>query len=101
MTITAKEAKEIMDTQTGFTILDVRSPAEYAEGHIPNAMLIPDSEIAFRAEDELPDPDQLILVYCRSGVRSKGAAAQLEMMGYTNVKEFGGILDWPYAVVTD
>lgn len=101
MTITAKEAKEIMDTQTGYIILDVRSQSEYETGHIPNAMLIPDSEIAIRAEEELPDPDQLILVYCRSGMRSKGAALQLEMMGYTNIRDFGGILSWPYEIVND
>jgi rhodanese-related sulfurtransferase len=101
MVITPQQAKEIMDTETGYVLLDVRSQAEFKGGHIEGAVCIPDSEIAIRAEDELPDNDQLILVYCRSGMRSRGAAMQLEMMGYTNVKDFGGIMSWPYEVVTD
>lgn len=99
--ITAKEAKEIMDTQSGYVILDVRTQEEYDAGHIPGALLIPDYEVKERAEGELPDKEQIILVYCRSGNRSKKAAAQLEEMGYSNIKEFGGINDWPYEVVTD
>ena len=96
--ITAQEAKEIMESHTGYIILDVRSQQEYDEGHIPGAMLIPDSEIKDRAEVELPDKDQLILVYCRSGRRSKLAAQALVELGYTNIMEFGGIIDWPYEV---
>ena len=96
--ITAEEAKEIMDTQTNYIILDVRTQEEYDAGHIPGAVLIPNTEIEARAEKELPDKDQLILVYCRSGNRSKQAAEILVKLGYTNIKEFGGINDWPYEV---
>lgn len=98
MNITAQEAKKVMDSCTGYIILDVRSQQEYEEGHIPGAMLIPDSEIRDRAEAELPDKAQLILVYCRSGRRSKLAAQALVELGYTNIMEFGGIIDWPYGV---
>lgn len=98
VSITAKEAKEIMDTEDGYVILDVRTQEEYDEGHVPGAVLIPNTEIETRAEEELPDKEQLILVYCRSGRRSKLAAQILADLGYTNVKEFGGILDWPYEV---
>lgn len=101
MQITAQEAKEIMDTETGYVILDVRTESEYAEGHIKGAVLIPDTEIGKRAEKELTDKEQLILVYCRSGRRSKNAAEELANLGYTNVKEFGGIISWPYETVTD
>ena len=96
MNITAQEAREIMDTEEGYIILDVRTQAEYDEKHIPGAILIPDYEIKERAEEELTDKDQLILVYCRSGRRSKLAAEALVELGYTNIKEFGGIIDWPY-----
>lgn len=98
MNITAEEAKALMDSEEGYVILDVRTQAEYDEGHIPGAVVIPDTEIEARAEEELPDKDQLILVYCRSGRRSKNAAGILAELGYTNIREFGGILDWPYAV---
>ena len=96
--ITAEEAKEIMDTEEGYIILDVRTQEEYDEGHIPGAILIPHTEIEARAEEVLTDKDQLILVYCRSGRRSKIAAEALLELGYTNIKEFGGIIDWPYEV---
>ena len=96
--ITAEEAKQIMDSQEGYIILDVRSQEEFDQGHIPGAILIPDTEINARAEEVLPDKDQLILVYCRSGRRSKLAAADLAELGYTNIKEFGGIIDWPYEI---
>ena len=96
MNITAEEAKKLMDSESGYVILDVRTEQEYAQGHIPGAILIPDYEISEKAESVLTDKDQLILVYCRSGRRSKNAAAQLEDMGYTRIREFGGILDWPY-----
>ena len=98
MQITAEEAKEIMDTQTGYVILDVRTQEEFDEKHIPGAILIPDYEISDRAEDVLTDKGQTILVYCRSGRRSKNAAQALAVLGYTDVREFGGIIDWPYAV---
>ena len=96
--ITAEEAKEIMDTQQGYVILDVRAQEEYDQGHIPGAIVIPHEEITEKAEAMLQDKNQLILVYCRSGRRSKIAADALVELGYTNIKEFGGILDWPYEV---
>ena len=98
MNITAAEAKEIMDTQEGYVILDTRTQEEYDESHIPGAIVISHEEILEKAEDVLTDKDQLILVYCRSGRRSKLAAQDLQKLGYTNIKEFGGILDWPYEV---
>ena len=98
MNITIEEAKEIMDSREGYNILDVRAQEEYDQGHIPGAIVIPHTEITVRAEAELKDKDQLILVYCRSGRRSKLAAEDLVKLGYTNIKEFGGILDWPYEV---
>ena len=94
--ITAEEAKQIMDSEEGYIILDVRTQEEYDQGHIPGAILIPDNEVKVTAEDVLTDKDQLILVYCRSGRRSKLAAEALVELGYTNIKEFGGIIDWPY-----
>ena len=101
MQITAKEAKNIMETETDYIILDVRTEEEFKEGHIKNALLIPDYEITEKAETVLTNKEQLILVYCRSGRRSKIAANELATMGYTNIKEFGGIIDWPYDVVTE
>ena len=98
MNITAEEAKEIMDTQEGYIILDVREQEEYDEKHIPGAIVIPYTQVPTRAEEVLTDKSQLILVYCRSGRRSKIAADALVELGYTNIKEFGGILDWPYEV---
>lgn len=97
--ITAEQAKTIMDTEKDYIIIDARTEEEFAEGHIENAILIPEYEIANRAEKELPDKEQLILVYCRSGRRSKIASEELVKLGYTNVKEFGGIIDWPHEIV--
>lgn len=97
--ICGAEAKALMDSESGYIILDTREQYEYDEGHIPGAILIPYDEIADRAEKELPDKNQLILVYCRSGRRSKIAAEALVKLGYTNVKEFGGIIDWKYEIV--
>lgn len=94
--ITAQQAKEIMDTQEGYVILDTRTEEEYEQGQIPGAIVISHEEIKEKAESILTDKDQLILVYCRSGRRSKLAAQDLVDLGYTNVKEFGGIIDWPY-----
>ena len=96
--ITAEEAKQIMDSEEGYIILDVRTQDEYDQGHIPGAIVISHEEIKDKAEQVLTDKDQLILVYCRSGRRSKIAAEALVELGYTNIKEFGGILDWPYEV---
>ena len=96
--ITQEEAKQIMDTTNGYILLDTRTQEEYDQSHIPGALLIPHTEIAQRAADELPDKDQVILVYCRSGNRSKQASEVLAELGYTNVKEFGGINTWPYEV---
>ena len=98
MNITAQQAKEIMDSQDGYVILDTRTQEEYDEGHIPGAILIPHDKITEKAENTLTDKNQLILVYCRSGRRSKLAAEALVELGYTNIKEFGGIIDWPYEV---
>ena len=96
--ITAEEAKRIMDTSEDYLILDVRTQEEYDQGHIPGAVAIAHTEIEAKAESLLKDKDQLILVYCRSGRRSKLAAESLVQLGYTNIREFGGILDWPYAL---
>ena len=101
LNITAEEARKLMDSEKDRIILDVRSREEYDQGHIPGAILIPDTEIEAKEADLLPDKDQLILVYCRSGRRSKLAAQSLADLGYTNIREFGGILDWPYEVVQD
>ena len=101
LNITAEEAKKLMDSEEDRIILDVRSREEYDQGHIPGAILIPDTEIEAKAADLLPDKEQLILVYCRSGRRSKLAAQSLADLGYTNIREFGGILDWPYEVVRE
>ena len=97
--ISGAEAKALMDSESGYIIIDARTQEEYDQGHIPGAILIPEYEIADRAEKELPDKNQLILVYCRSGRRSKIAAEELVKLGYTNVKEFGGIIDWEYETV--
>ena len=97
--ITAQEAKEIMDSEENVAIVDVRTAQEYAEGHIPDAILIPGTQIRDLAPDLLPDLDQTILVYCRSGNRSETAARILIDMGYTKVLDFGGILDWPFEIV--
>ena len=97
--ISGAEAKALMDSESGYIIIDARTREEYDQGYIPGAILIPEYEIADRAEKELPDKDQLILVYCRSGRRSKIAAEELVKLGYTNVKEFGGIIDWEYEIV--
>lgn len=96
--ISPKKAKEIMDTKKDIVILDVREQEEYDDGHIKGAILIPYTEIETVAEKTIPDKSKEILVYCRSGRRSKIASQSLVKIGYTNVKEFGGIIDWPYDV---
>lgn len=97
--ISAEEAKKLMDNESNYIILDVRTLSEYSSGHIKNAILIPDDQIKSKAKSILKDKNQLILVYCRSGRRSKNAAKDLVSLGYKNVKEFGGIIDWPYEIV--
>ena len=92
--ISMDEAVEMMKKESGYIILDVRRPDEYAEGHIPGAINVPNEEIGTAEIPELPDKSQMILVYCRSGRRSKEASEKLVKLGYTNVVEFGGILDW-------
>ena len=94
MKISPEEAREIMDGGEDFVLVDVREADEYAQGHIQDALLIPYGEIGQRAEAELPHKEQMILVYCRSGRRSAIAAQTLAELGYTNVKDFGGINDW-------
>ena len=96
-----QEAIRIMNEETGYIILDVRRVDEFAAGHIPGAINIPNESIGTDAVPELPDKDQLILVYCRSGNRSKQASKKLVDLGYTNIVEFGGILDWPGETVTN
>ena len=97
--ISQDEAKKIMDTSSDYIIIDARTQEEFNEGHIENAILIPEYEIAEKAPDLIHDKNQLILVYCRSGRRSKIASEALAELGYTNVKEFGGIIDWQYEIV--
>lgn len=99
--ITPEEASALMVNEPDCVILDVRTEEEFAQGHIKGAVLIPDYEIEAKAESMIKDKDKLILVYCRSGRRSKLASEKLIGLGYTNVKEFGGIIDWKYEIVTD
>ena len=94
------EAITIMEEESGYLILDVRTPEEFAEKHIPGAINIPNETIGTEEIPELPDKDQLILVYCRSGNRSKQASEKLAALGYTNIVEFGGINDWPGKTVS-
>ena len=98
--ITMDEAVNMMAQETGYIILDVRRPDEYAAGHIPNAINVPNESIGTDEIPELPDKNQLIMVYCRSGRRSKEASEKLVKLGYTNIVEFGGILDWKGETVT-
>ncbi len=93
-------AIQIMTQEEGYVILDVRTHAEYEEKHIPGAICIPNETIGTEQPKELPDLNQRILVYCRSGNRSKQASQKLADMGYTNILEFGGIIDWPGEVNT-
>ena len=94
------EAITMMEEESSYIILDVRTPEEFAERHIPGAINIPNETINTDEIPELPDKDQLILVYCRSGNRSKQASEKLAALGYTNIVEFGGINDWPGETVT-
>ena len=99
MKITPVEAKKIMDTQNDIYILDVREPDELDEGFIDDSVNIPLDRLADSAEKALPDKQKTLLVYCRSGKRSMEAAQILEDMGYNNIYDFGGILDWPFDLV--
>ncbi len=92
--ISQEEAQEMMTKDDGHIVLDVRRKEEYVAGHIPNAVLLPNEEIEDEMPAQLPDKDQIILIYCRSGNRSKQAAQKLVDMGYTNIYEFGGIIEW-------
>ena len=92
--ISQDEAKEMMTKDDGHVIVDVRRQDEYDAGHIPGAILIPNESIENTRPKELPDLDQIILVYCRSGRRSKEASEKLSKMGYKNIYEFGGIITW-------
>ena len=98
--IAMDEAVDMMAQETGYIILDVRRPDEFAAGHIPGAINVANESIGTDEILELPDKDQLIMVYCRSGRRSKEAAEKLVKLGYTNIVEFGGILDWKGEIVT-
>ena len=99
--ITVEEAVDMMSQETGYIILDVRRPDEFAAGHIPNAVNIANESIGTDEIPSLPDKNQLIMVYCRSGRRSKEAAEKLVKLGYTNIVEFGGILDWTGEIVSE
>ncbi len=99
--ISMTEAQSLMETEKNYVILDVRTPEEFAQGHIPGAINIANEQIGREKRPELPDENQLILVYCRSGNRSKQAAGKLAQAGYTNIIEFGGIRDWLGEIVTD
>lgn len=99
--ISMDEAIAIMESESDYIILDVRTTEEFADKHIPDAINIPNETIGTEDIPELPDKDQLILVYCRSGNRSKQASDKLVGLGYTNIVEFGGINDWPGKTVSD
>ena len=99
--ITMQEAVEMMEKEENYVILDARTHEEFAQGHIPGAIVIPNETIGTNEIPQLPDMDQLIMVYCRSGNRSRQASDKLVKLGYTNVVEFGGIIDWPGEIVMD
>ncbi|MBE5766366.1 MAG: rhodanese-like domain-containing protein [Clostridiales bacterium] len=99
--ITMDEAVSVMANETDYLILDVRTPEEFASGHIPGAVNLPNEDIGTEEILSLSDKDKLILVYCRSGNRSKQAAQKLVNLGYTNIVEFGGIMDWKGEIVTE
>ena len=98
--ISQDEAMQIMEEESGFLIVDVRRPDEFAEGHIEGAINVPNEGIAEEMPEELPDKDQLLLIYCRTGRRSKEASEKLAKIGYKNVYEFGGINTWTGTIVT-
>ena len=98
--ISMEEAKSMMELDDGHVIVDVRRQDEFDSGHIPGAVLIPNESIGTTKPDGLPDPDQVILVYCRSGNRSRQAAQKLVDLGYTRVYDFGGIMSWTGDIVS-
>ena len=98
--INMDEAIAMMEAESDYIILDVRTPEEFSEKHIPGAINVANETIGSEEIPELPDKDQLILVYCRSGNRSKQASEKLVALGYTNIVEFGGINDWPGEVIS-
>ena len=98
--ITMQEAIALMEKEENYIILDVRTHEEFAAGHIPGAIVVPNETIGTEEIAQLPDKDQLIMVYCRSGNRSKQASDKLVKLGYTNIIEFGGIIDWPGETVS-
>lgn len=100
-TISSEEAKKMMDEDDSVIVLDVRTVQEYDEGHIEGALLLPNIEISTKASEILPDKSTTILVYCRSGNRSASASQDLVDAGYTNVYDFGGIINWNYDIVTE
>ena len=99
--ITMQEAVEMMEKEENYVILDVHTHEEFAAGHVPGAIVIPNETIGAEEIPQLPDKDQLIMVYCRSGNRSKQASDKLVKLGYTNIVEFGGIIDWLGEIVMD
>ena len=99
--ISQEEAKQMMTRDDGYIIVDVRRRDEYDAGHIPGAILIPNESIGTEPPEQLPDKERIILIYCRSGRRSKEAAQKLADMGYSNIYEFGGIIDWKGEITTD
>ena len=99
--VSSDEAQKLMETESGYIIVDVRTQREYEEGHIPKAICIPNESIDKEPPSLLPDKGQEIFVYCRSGRRSKEAAQKLADMGYANIIEFGGIMDWHGEVTTE
>ncbi|QNM05321.1 rhodanese-like domain-containing protein [Qiania dongpingensis] len=96
--ITAEEAKKMLD-EGGVTVVDVRTAEEYAEKHIPDAVLVPVESIGTEPPELLPDKDAVLLIHCRTGVRSKQASDKLVKLGYTQIYDFGGIVDWPYETI--
>ena len=98
--ITAGEAYEMMGSQD-VVVVDVRTQEEYDGGHIENAILVPNESIGDEPPEALPDKEAALLIYCRSGRRSKEAAEKLLRLGYQSVYDFGGVIDWPYALVTE
>ncbi len=98
-TIDAEKAMEMMASGDPYTLVDVRTQAEFDEGHIEGALLLPNDQLETLAAEQLPDKDAVILVYCRSGNRSAAASELLVELGYTNVYDFGGIMDWPGEIV--
>jgi rhodanese-related sulfurtransferase len=99
--VSMDEAMRMMQEESGYIILDVRTPEEFAQGHIPNAVNLPNEEIGTEKISLLPNKNQMILVYCRSGRRSVEASEKLARLGYSNIVEFGGILDWRGEIVKE